>query len=262
MTIFKTAFVITFITTCSSFAFAGNSKPLALIYKGPGACRTEDGDAGRSGYGCSEAAADVAKSAGFDYQFVGPDALSEQATDAEVHALFHDAKVWIQPGGIAQLALYSMTYKLRKELVNFISNGGGYVGFCAGAFIATSIIGTSKNYGLGIFPGRTAGYGYWPENSSVGYSFEKMSWLGKSRRVYFEGGPYLYGYGTNAETIATFQSGYTSAARSTYGKGRVYITGGHPEAPAIWSEEDGLLDPDGKDHDLGAEMLQWAAHLQ
>ncbi|MBC7396874.1 MAG: hypothetical protein H7333_05470, partial [Bdellovibrionales bacterium] len=35
-------------------------KPLALIYKGPGACSLDQDDAGESGYGCSEAAADVA----------------------------------------------------------------------------------------------------------------------------------------------------------------------------------------------------------
>lgn len=262
MNIFKTALVILTITSCSSFAFAENLKPIALIYKGPGSCSQDQGDAGDSGYGCSEASADVAIAAGFDFKYVGPEALPENASKAQVEALFKGAKVWIQPGGIAQIALYSMTYKLRQELVNFIATGGGYVGFCAGAFIATSIIGTSKNYGLGIFPGRTAAYGYWPENSSVGYSFEKMNWLGKNRSVFFEGGPYLYGFGNHAEATSVFESGHTAAARAQYGKGRVYITGAHPEAPAIWSQEDGLQDPDGNDHDLGAEMVRWAAGIQ
>lgn len=247
---------------CCSVAHAiEKPKPLALIYKGHGSCSASDGDAGDSGYGCSEAAADVAKAAGFDYRFVGPNDLPENATTAQVQALFKDARIWVQPGGIAQWALYSMTLKLRQELVKFITAGGGYVGFCAGAFIATSYIGSSGDPGLGIFPGRTATYGYWPENGGVSFSFEPMQWNGKLRSIYFEGGPYLYGYGTSAEATGIFDTGYTSAAKATYGKGRVYITGAHPEAPPIWSEEDGLHDPDGHDYEIGAGMYRWAAGL-
>lgn len=248
--------------TDPSSELTGKGKPLALIYKGPGSCSLADDDAGESGYGCSEAAADVAKAAGFDYRFVGPKDLPENATSAQVQAFFKGARLWVQPGGIAQRALYSMTYKLRKELVNFISSGGGYVGFCAGAFIATSYIGNSGDPGLGIFPGRTMGYSYSSENGNVGYSFEKMKWDGAPRSIFFEGGPYLYGYGKKAEATAVFDTGYTSAARASYGVGRVYITGGHPEAPAIWSEEDDLHDPDGNDYEIGARMYRWAASLE
>ena len=92
-------------------------RPLALVYQGEGSCEE----------GCSEAAAAIAELAGFRVKYVGPEALKEDATDVQVKAVFENAKVWIQPGGVAMDAMYSMTYKLRTELVNFIDNGGGYV---------------------------------------------------------------------------------------------------------------------------------------
>lgn len=229
------------------------SKPLALIYKGPGSCSLDQGDDGESGYGCSEASADVATLAGFRFQFVGPKDLAENATAEQVKALFGNAKVWIQPGGISNTAYYAMTAKLRNSIVNFVSNGGGYVGFCAGAFLATDW--------FGIFPGNSHLYRYTSARSDVGYAFLNMTWNGKSRKVYFEGGPYLSNLSSKAEVTATFSTGYVAAARAAYGKGRVYISGPHPEAPVIWSGEDGIADPDGSDLDLGADMVTWASGL-
>jgi hypothetical protein len=219
-------------------------KPLALIYKGPGSCRTEDGDVGESGFGCSEASADVATAAGFRYQYVGP----KDSPD------FSKARVWIQPGGHSYQAYAAMAPKLRTGVISFVKNGGGFVGFCAGAFLAAEW--------LGIFPGSASLYGYSPARSDVGYNFLSTTWNGAKRSVYFEGGPYLYNLGSTVEVTAKFSTGYVAAARAPYGKGRVYIAGPHPEAPAIWAEEDGLKDPDGSDIDLAAEMVTWAGNAQ
>ena len=228
-------------------------KPLALIYKGQGSCSLDQGDAGTSGYGCSEASADSAVLAGFRYQFVGPNDLSSRSTAAEVKALFGNAKVWIQPGGISNTAYYAMSSKLKTELISFVSNGGGYVGFCAGAFLATDW--------FYLMPASASLYDYSPSRYDITYAFLPVTWNGKKRSVYFEGGPYLYGLGTGVEATAKFSDGLVAAARSTYGKGRVYISGPHPEAPAVWSEEDGMKDVDGNDHDLAAQMITWAAGI-
>ncbi len=225
--------------------------PLALIYKGPGSCSADQGDAGNSGYGCSEASADVAHQAGFRTKFVGPNDLNNQSTPAQIRALFADAKVWVQPGGISNVAFYAMSAKLKSEMIRFVSNGGGYVGYCAGAFLATDW--------FGLFPGSSSLYGYNSARSDVGYAFLNMNWLGKNRKVYFEGGPYLHHISSAAEITARFSGGAVAAARANYGQGRVYIAGPHPEAPAIWSEEDGIFDPDGSDQDLAEEMMLWAA---
>ena len=233
--------------------------PLALVYNGPGSCSVSEGDAGSTGYGCSEASADIASAAGFRVQFVGPTDLSASSTTAEVQAIFGSAKVWLQPGGIAETAISSMSARLKTELVNFISNGGGYVGTCAGAFMATSTVGSSSYTGLNIFPGHTAPYWYTP--IKYDYTLLEVNWSGVTRDIYFEGGPYIYGLPSTAQATAHFQDGNVAAARATYGKGRVYISGPHVEAPIYWMSEDGVVDPDGSDYMLGVQMVNWAAGL-
>ena len=45
--------------------------------------------------------------------------------------------------------------------------------------------------------------------------------------------------------------------RTSYGKGRVWVTGLHPEAPQWWKDTSGYSDPDGDDSDIVVKMLQW-----
>jgi glutamine amidotransferase PdxT len=234
--------------------------PLDLVYSGAGSCSVAEGDAGTTGYGCSEASADIASAAGFRVQYVGPNDLSSSSTTAQVQAIFGSAKVWIQPGGVAETALAAMSSRLKTELVNFISTGGGYVGTCAGAFIATAKVGSGSYTGLGIFPGKTAPYRYTYLHDD--YALLEVNWSGVTRDIYFEGGPYIYDLPSTAQTMATFvKGGAIAAARASYNLGRVYISGPHVEAPSYWTSEDGFTDPDGPDYALGVQMIDWAAGL-
>lgn len=216
------------------------AKTVALVYEGPGAC-PED---------CAKAAADTAKLAGFTPKMVGPNALTSSSTPEQIAALFQDAAIWVQPGGKSTKAYEAITPTLREALIAFVKNGGGYVGFCAGAFITTDEIGTTGKKGFGIFPGRTAPLG-------TGSHFETVNWEGKTRGIYFEGGPYMYNMPPSVEVTAVYDDGKTIAsARTTFGNGRVYITGPHPEAPEWWLENE---DADGSDRDLAIGMMKWAA---
>jgi glutamine amidotransferase PdxT len=241
-----------FLLALSPSAFAHT----ALIYDGPGACSTADGDAGNSGYSCAKAAAVIAVRAGLTPKFVEPNEIDESSSAAKVKLLFKDARVWIQPGGNG-LAYYQMSQKLRDEMKKFIKGGGGYVGWCAGAFMAA---GSDSNDTAAIFPGTAEFHPAKTVFPGQDYTFEKVKWRGKYRSIYFEGGPYFTGIENNpkVEKIAYYDDGEIAAARTTYGKGRVFLSGPHPEAPAIWSEEDGNHDPDGLDHDLATEMVEWA----
>jgi Biotin-protein ligase, N terminal len=229
---------------------AAKRKTVALVYDGPGACEE----------GCAQAAADSATAAGFQPIMVKPDALSDASTDADVAHLFENAAVWVQPGGYARNAYEAMSPKLRDSLKKYIANGGGYVGFCAGAFITTNEVGTTGSPGLGIFPGKTAPLGAEPGAPGYNFSIEKLKWGNKDRNVYYEGGPYMYDLDSSVEVVATYNDGKTvAAARTHYGNGRVFISGPHPEAPAWWSNGTGIQDSDGSDIDLAVEMIRWSA---
>lgn len=213
----------------SQVAYAG---PKALVYNGVGACKED----------CAKAAFDTARNAGFDPVYVG-----DQDEDPN---LFQDAKVWIQPGGYAGTAMNAMSPVLKKNIKNFIWNGGGYVGYCAGAFIATSTVGTTRIRGLGILPGNTKLYG-------KGIRIYKSNWQGSERYIYWEGGPYFRNIPSTVENLASYPSGASAAVRTTFGKGRVWVTGLHPESPQWWKDESGYQDIDGDDGDLVAKMLHW-----
>ncbi len=215
----------------------------ALIYKGPGSC--EDG--------CSEASADVARLAGLTPVYVGPDEKNL--------AIFNDAVVWIQPGGKSNTVAEKMNPKLKKALKEFIAQGGCYVGFCAGGFLATEQVGGSETKGLGILLGRSelldvAGD---PEAAIL-----MTQWSGVKRGLYFEGGPYFAPKAgqRNPEITATYADGSWASVRNTFGKGRVYVTGGHPEAPEDWRTYFKLIDADGLDQDLAVEMINWVIATQ
>ena len=221
--------IATFILSFSSSALAA---PKALVYNGAGACAEN----------CAKAAYDIAAKAGFDPVYVGDDESDPK--------IFDSAAVWIQPGGHASLAMTSMADALKTNLKNFINQGGGYVGFCAGAFVATEMVGNTKVNGLGIIPGNTTLFG-------SGVDLKKFTWNGSERYLYWEGGPYFSNMPSSVEQIGAYPDGSSATVRTSYGKGRVYITGAHPEAPQQWKDYNRLNDPDGDDSDLVVQMLSW-----
>jgi glutamine amidotransferase-like uncharacterized protein len=199
----------------------------------------------------------MALRSGLDPIYVGPDQLNSQSTEQQVQDLFKDVAVWIQPGGKSRTALTAMTPKLVQSLKDYVFAGGGYVGFCAGAFSATPLVGTSSIPGLNIIPGKSILYRYRQAAGMI-----PLQWNGKKRYVYWEGGPYLSALNSNpqkekVEVIATYPNGQVATARTMYGKGRVFVTGLHPEAPQDWRDYYGLKDRDGVDFDLVDEMLAW-----
>lgn len=218
----------------------------ALVYQGPGAC--EDG--------CYDAAFQVAAQAGFDPVFVRENQLDASSSDADRDALFRNAAVWIQPGGKSRTAMGALTSKLKGAIDAFVRAGGGYVGFCAGAFSATRRVGTSRDFGFGFMPGKTILY----RNVNRGAEIIPVNWNGVTRHIYWEGGPHLSRLPEGAaEVVARYPNGQIAAAKSVFGKGRIYVTGLHPEAPQDWRDYYGMKDPDGLDQDLAVEMLNWVS---
>lgn len=203
---------------------------IALVFGGAG---TESYDP----TGSLTAAVNSARAAGFEVQIV-KDRLSEET--------LAQADVWIQPGGTNFDQAYDMQRTgLFEQVRRFVSDGGGYVGFCAGAFMAQSY----SSLGLGLLPGMASRY-------SKGAFKAEIIWNGRTRYVHFENGPRLQRI-EGLEVFATYASnGSAAAGRGKYGKGKVVVSGVHPEALSDWWP---VQDPDGLDTDLAADMIREAA---
>lgn len=251
-------FFLLSMATFSSFVAA--QRPMALIYRGPGSCVAESGTTG-----CSEAAQNIAEQAGFDVVFVGP----TEANRPE----FQTAQVWIQPGGRARTQAATMTPQLKQAIKDFVTHGGGYVGFCAGAFLSTETFGWEDflDQGLGFFPGQSFYYDLFdPELSArLQAKIVPVEWNGKKRQVYWELGPYFAPASIthSTEVVAYYPKLKSNTAdvaramtiRGSFGSGRVFVTAVHPEAPQDWRDYYKIKDDDGLDWSLAKDMILWAA---
>jgi Biotin-protein ligase, N terminal len=239
-------------------ALAINNK--ALIYAGQGVC-PED---------CAETFIQIAQSSNlipvlvYDTPEVANLLLPQLPNDksflisdgSNLTDLLADAAVWIMPGGHSVQEVSNMPPDMYQQVIAYVNGGGGYLGFCAGAFSATSLIGTTSVNGFGIFPGNTQLY---TNHSGLDPDILKITWSGNLRYIYWEGGPFLYNLPDSVEKIAYYPDGSIAAARTTYGLGKVFLSGVHPEAPQWW--RNGLVngDPDGLDFDLVTQMITWAS---
>ena len=188
--------------------------------------------------------------AGLNPVFVGP---AEKDPN-----IFKNAVVWVQPGGASREVGRNMTASLKQRIRDFVNGGGAYVGFCAGAFYATDRIGELSDKGLGLIHARTALYDKVDGDAAI---LELKLKDGKSRQIYWEGGPAIYppkDGKISYEVMATYPDGSAASVRAAYGEGRVYIIGAHPEAPQWWRDYYKLVDSDGLDYDLAVDMIRWA----
>ncbi len=225
----------------ATLCFAARGQ-FALVYDGDGACRE----------GCWQSAAKMAEQAGFKVRFINANTWSEDK--------FYDVALWIHPGGQSATAATTMTHEQKSRLRKFVADGGGYVGFCAGAFIASAGIRKAKGDVLKpvetfqLIPLLTTLY---PEKRAEAVIYP-IDWLGTERYLYWEGGPYFeIEKQETVEVIARYSSGEPVTVRNTYGKGRVFVTGLHPEAPESWRTYFKLNDPDGLDYILAEQMIHW-----
>jgi len=214
----------------SSISTLAGEKPLALVWEGPGACRPS----------CLDASVIIARRAGFKVKKVGPG-----FTD---FSLFKKAKLWVQPGGKSTTAAAAMGPVMMDQIREFVRNGGGYVGFCAGMFISTPEIGTSKKIGYGIIPGETELL-IKGENDRAMIPIDTID-HGRVT-MYYAGGPYMRVSeadlkAVDGEVIARYPDGKIAGIRARYGKGKVAVIGTHPEAGFIWKLSRGYFDIKGE----------------
>jgi glutamine amidotransferase-like uncharacterized protein len=159
-----------------------------------------------------------------------------------------EADVLIQPGGSASKQATALGKQGRENVRKFVTHGGGYLGVCAGAYLAT----TDYEWSLGILDAKVIDREHWARGngsvdvklSDAGSTFfdRPTAWV----TIYYHQGPLLAPAGRDDvpdyEPLGTFQTeiakkgaptgvmrGTTALTQSTYGQGRVICFSPHPE---------------------------------
>lgn len=171
-------------------------------------------------------------------------------TAADIRAgKLKDYKVLIQPGGSGSGQAKDLGEDGRAKIKEYVQNGSGYVGICAGAYLASR----SYTWSLHILDAEVVDRAHWARGT--GDVELKLSPAGKEFfgakddkvSIYYGQGP-LLAPGKDAaipdyEPLAAYETeihskngaqpgvmkGTTAAARGTFGKGRVFCFSPHPE---------------------------------
>ncbi len=141
--------------------------------------------------------------------------------------------LYIQPGGGQNIsAAYNALGDEGAEAIrNFVRSGKGFLGLCMGAYLA------DKDWiGLIDAPLDTEAGRPGAEATNEGDYTLSILWGGKKESAYYQDGPYLNNSSTSKgfTPISYYSNGDVAMAAYTYGKGKVVLTGPHPEADESW----------------------------
>jgi putative intracellular protease/amidase len=187
-----------------------------------------------------------------------------QAADIR-RGMLADFDVLIQPGGSGSAQAKALEPAGRDAICNFVKQGGGYVGICAGAYLASA----DYEWSLGLLDAKVLDRKHWARGKGdVKMRLESpgRQFLAERQEVVtirYAQGPLLAPAGKpdipDYEQLAVFETemakngapegvmkGTTAAARGTFGQGRVFCFSPHPEQTP------------GLDHYIEA-AVRWAA---
>jgi len=148
----------------------------------------------------------------------------------------------IFPGGVTVILVSSLSERGLKKIRNFVHSGGGYLGICAGAYIAPSLVEVpGRPEGLGIINlqnKRERGSGLKLIRISCQHPVTK-GYQGEVK-IYYQNGPLIVP-GKDVEVLARYkeEGDYAAIVASRYGQGKVVIFSPHPEG-----SKEGRIDPE------------------
>ncbi len=154
------------------------------------------------------------------------------------------------PGGFA--AEYKNYISDHDNILNFIAEGGSFIGSCAGAYYASDILrwqGSDYQYPLSLFDGKGIG----PLSGLIGWG-EAATFIlepqhpandsfSRSLDFYYFDGPYFEPYKDldDYEVLATYAKNDKPAViAGRYGKGKYLLLGPHPEIGGYTAESPGF----------------------
>jgi glutamine amidotransferase-like uncharacterized protein len=159
-----------------------------------------------------------------------------------------DIDVLIQPGGSGGNQGRQLGEEGREKIRVFVSHGGGYLGICAGSYLATA----DYEWSLNILDAKVVDRAHWARGKGtveIELSAQgKQSLKNKNDRlqIHYAQGPLLAPVNNpdipDFQTLATFKTeialngapqgvmlGTTAAAEGQFGRGRVICFSPHPE---------------------------------
>jgi len=185
-------------------------------------------------------------------------------------------KILCIPGGDMYQYSQDISSRGKVNIKNFLSEGGGYIGICGGAYFAGSRVIWQGNElsmtPLSLFAGTAQG----PLNDIVPYPNYGMCKVNVSDTthaitqsdsfsfwiLYYWGPMLLPDEGASAAILGRYERGNQPMMLAfEYGQGRVFLIGTHPEIEED-SDRDGLtfadeLDDRGSDWDLMKKAARW-----
>jgi hypothetical protein len=218
---------------------ASRGRPVALVYRGPASCR-----------GCSGAV--VALLAGAPSKFRPVYCGPKEAVPLSARNLAQ-AVVYAHPGGGDLRPAWEHMRAHADDIRRFVGDGGCYLGFCLGGYLA------GASPGFDLLPGDTDEYITLPSATvhSTADTVVTVRWRGRRRHMYFQDGPFFRLHPHAAATVlATYAGGEPAAVIARYGSGRVGVVGPHPEADTSWYTDQALTNPDGIRFDLGNDLIE------
>lgn len=150
--------------------------------------------------------------------------------DKITYDTLRDFDVLIMPGGISGRSYIKNENISEAAIKNFVYSGKGYIGICAGAFAASSLVVTEDDYYNGWGLARVTSQA----TSYIGNITVKITEIGKEildlngcLTLWFWNGPVM----TGSTALATYLDRYSGNAIivDNYGNGRVALLGPHPE---------------------------------
>jgi glutamine amidotransferase-like uncharacterized protein len=136
-------------------------------------------------------------------------------------------RLLIVPGGNFENIGNSLTSSTTANIRSAVQSGLNYLGICAGAFFA----GNSPYNGLNLTTGARFRF-YAAESAGIRKAQVAVTAAGSpTLDQYWEDGPQLTGWGA---VVGKYPDGTPAIVEGTFGKGRMVLSGIHPEAPASW----------------------------
>lgn len=181
--------------------------------------------------------------------FVGPN----ERIDITDQTLRH-YDIYVQPGGGQDIpgAFNSLGNKRVEAIRNYVAQGGRYLGLCMGAYLAEASYIGLIDHELDSEVGRPG----FPVETTADASV-MVYWQGRKENIFYQDGPYLMAQKSDKKfsKIATYENGDLAAARYSFGKGLVILTGPHPEANSAWFDDAEIPQEKRPAHDLFKDLI-------